>query len=261
MGRTSLVGYTGFVGSSLLSQTHFDDLYNSSNIENIQGKEYELVVCAAAPAVKWRANQAPEEDLENIKKLMAALKEVKTKQFVLISTVDVYKNPILVDEHTVIDPEDIEPYGKHRYYLEEFIKGKFNKHLIVRLPGLFGAGLKKNFIYDLIRNNGALHLTHHKSKFQFYNMNTLWNDINIALQNKLKIINLSSDPVSAEEIAQYSLNLNFLNETEKNPVYYDMRSIYATLYNPEATDGYIKSKQVVLQEIRTFIQAEKEKKL
>lgn len=58
MKKRCLVGYTGFVGQTLLTQTSFDDLYNSSNIETIQNKDYSLVVCAAAPAVKWKANKS-----------------------------------------------------------------------------------------------------------------------------------------------------------------------------------------------------------
>lgn len=75
MNKTCLLGYTGFVGTTLLTQTNFNDLYNSSNIKSIEDKEYGLVVCAAAPAVKWKANQAPLEDLDNINSLIESLKK------------------------------------------------------------------------------------------------------------------------------------------------------------------------------------------
>lgn len=256
MNNRCLVGYTGYVGTTLLTQTDFDDLYNSSNIESIQNKEYDLVVCAAAPAVKWKANQAPEEDLDNINRLITSLRKVRAETFVLISTVDVYKNPTDVNEDSYIDPESAEPYGRHRYYLEQFVKENFANHLIVRLPGLFGKGLKKNFIYDLIHSN-ALHLTHHQSKFQFYNMNSLWNDIQISLNNSLSLVNFATAPVSPLEIAEHSLGTPFLNETEKKPVNYNMRSTHAKIFSPGAKDGYMKSKEVILQEISTFIEEEK----
>jgi len=41
--RIALVGYTGFVGSNLRVQYPFDDLYNSKNIADIEGKEYKTV--------------------------------------------------------------------------------------------------------------------------------------------------------------------------------------------------------------------------
>ena len=51
--QSALLGHTGFVGGTLLRQHRFDDLYNSSNIEQLAGKSYDLVACAAAPGVKW----------------------------------------------------------------------------------------------------------------------------------------------------------------------------------------------------------------
>lgn len=256
MDKRCLLGYTGYVGSTLLSQTQFDDLYNSKNIESIKGKEYDLLVCAAAPAVKWKANQAPTEDLENIKRLMSALKEVKTNKFVLISTVDVYRIPVDVDETTIIDPELTEPYGKHRFYLEQYIRENFKDSMIIRLPGLFGSGLKKNIIYDIIHNN-ALHLTHFRSEFQFYNMARLWKDVQVALNHKLSLVNFATEPVSAEEIACRSLGMAFINETEKMPVNYNMKSKFAHLFNPRALEGYMSSKEEVLEEIRSFVLEER----
>ena len=57
----ALIGYTGFVGGNLHLQTPFDDVYNSKNIDSLRGKSYELVVCAGAPGVKWKANKEPEK--------------------------------------------------------------------------------------------------------------------------------------------------------------------------------------------------------
>ena len=50
----------------------------------------------------------------------------------------------------MIDTQDLQPYGKNRYYLEQWVKENFEKYLIVHLPGLYGKNIKKNFIYDLI---------------------------------------------------------------------------------------------------------------
>ncbi|MFW5437710.1 pyridine nucleotide transhydrogenase [Paenibacillus apiarius] len=253
--KTCLIGYTGYVGSTLLRQTQFDDLYNSKNINDIEYKEYDLIVCAGAPAVKWRANQAPTEDLDNINKLMKHIGHVKSKRFVLISTVDVYQHPYNVDEITIINPDVTDPYGRHRYYLEQFVKENFENVLIVRLPGLFGEGLKKNFIYDLIHDN-CLHMTHRESNFQFYNMQYLWNDIQTALNNNLKLVNFSAEPVMASEISEFCLGTKFNNVTEKEPVNYNVKSRYAHIFNRQSKD-YIITKQDILNDIRNYIQEEK----
>ena len=95
---SALIGYTGFVGGNLISQTRFDDLYNSSNIENIQGKYYGLIVVAGAPAVKWKANKEPQQDLENLSRLMGCLDKAAAGFVILISTVDVYPTAVEIDE-------------------------------------------------------------------------------------------------------------------------------------------------------------------
>src|SRR5690554_6697215 len=96
--KNALIGFSGFVGSTLLKQTNFDFLYRSTNIADIDGQTFNMVVCAGAPAQKWIANKEPEADLQIIKGLIEHLKTVSCKTFVLISTVDVFKSPIEVDE-------------------------------------------------------------------------------------------------------------------------------------------------------------------
>ena len=150
--NSALIGYTGFIGGNILNQERFDRLYNSKNIEDIRGQEFDLIVCAGAPGVQWLANKEPDKDYESIKRLMNNLEKVKTKEFVLISTILVYSNPSVVDEDTPIDIGDLLPYGRHRRILEEFAESRFGA-TIMRLPGLFGKGLGKNIIYDLLHNN------------------------------------------------------------------------------------------------------------
>ena len=49
--RTALIGHTGFVGSNLASSHRFDDVYNTANIAEIEGREYDLVVYGATSFV------------------------------------------------------------------------------------------------------------------------------------------------------------------------------------------------------------------
>jgi len=146
----ALIGHTGFVGSNIASQANFEKCYNSKNIHEIENSKFDLVVCAGVSAVKWYANKHPEEDLERINSLIAHLKTVKAKRFVLISTIDVYEDPVGVTEDTFPIVEQQDAYGQNRYYLEKWVASYFDTHHIIRLPALFGTGLKKNFIYDML---------------------------------------------------------------------------------------------------------------
>ncbi len=145
----AIIGHTGFVGGNLARQAGFDFSYNSSNISDIKGKKFGTLVCAGARAEKWLINADPASDIMNLNALIDCLREVSAERLVLISTVDVYDRTAGVDEETPVFPERSEPYGRNRYYLEHFARGNFDNCLIVRLPALFGRGLKKNFIYDL----------------------------------------------------------------------------------------------------------------
>ena len=42
-------------------------------------------------------------------------------------------------------------YGRNRLYLENYIRNNYHDYLIVRLPGLFGKGLKKNAFIRFIK--------------------------------------------------------------------------------------------------------------
>ena len=70
---TALIGYSGFVGQTILRSQPFDDLYRSTNINNIKGKCYDLVVGAGAPAKKWLANKDPDGDAAAIDNLIENL--------------------------------------------------------------------------------------------------------------------------------------------------------------------------------------------
>ena len=95
--RRALIGYTGFVGSNLDAPGRFTARYNSKNIGALNGESFDEVWCACVLAVKWWANQNPTADWAGICSLLEVLKYVESKRFILISTVDVYREPIGVD--------------------------------------------------------------------------------------------------------------------------------------------------------------------
>ena len=147
---TALVGYTGFVGSNIYAAGKIDAAYNSKNIEDAYGTCPDLLIYAGLRAEKYLANNAPEKDMELIKQAEENIIKINPKKLVLISTIDVFKVPKDVDEDSAIDTEDLHPYGYNRYQLELWVRENYPDALIIRLPGLFGKNIKKNFIYDYI---------------------------------------------------------------------------------------------------------------
>jgi hypothetical protein len=253
MNNRALIGFSGFVGSLLNKQASFKSLYRSTNISDIEGKSFDTIVCAGAPAQKWVANQEPNIDLKNIEDLIARLKNAQCKNFILISTVDVFKNPQGINEHSVIDESELQAYGLHRRHLEKFVESYFPSYLIVRLPGLVGPGLKKNVIFDFLNHNN-LQAIESRSVFQFYPMINLWNDIQIALNAGLNLVHLTAEPISVADISRNAFDRAFDNVLPHPPVRYDMRTIHAKIYG--ATGNYQYSASETISAVRNYAQSE-----
>jgi len=184
--------------------------------------------------------------------------------------------------------------------------------LIIRLPGLFGKNIKKNFIYDYIHripamlrenkflelagksslvetsyrklDNGfykciltekeartakeeyaieelkqefnslefsALNFTDSRGVFQFYNLTRLWDDIQTALENDIRLLNIATQPVSVAEVYASLCDKTFMNEITDKPPYYDYKSKYAEFFG--GSNGYFSNKETVLEEIVEFV--------
>lgn len=249
----ALIGYSGFVGSTLRKQAQFNALYRSSNIDEVDGKTFNTVVCAAAPAQKWIANRDPDADRQTIEGLIGHLVNMQCQTFVLISTVDVFKNPIQVDEDTPVEESGLHAYGLHRRMLEKFVENHFAHHLVVRLPGLVGPGLRKNAVYDFLHENNVSAIDS-RGVFQFYPMVNLWHDIQTALKAGLSLVHLTAEPIRVADVAQQGFGMSFDNVLPGPPASYDMRSRHAELFG--ATGPYQYSRRETLLAIRGYAQSE-----
>lgn len=235
----ALIGYTGFVGSNISKQAIFDKEYNSKNIGDIAGNNFNLVVCAGVSSVKWKANKDPEHDFREIQNLINNLEKATFKKLVLISTIAVYDNP--ADN----------AYGKNRLYLETYLSNKHKDVTIVRLPSLFGSGIKKNPIFDLL-NNDYRFLPHWNSEFQYYFLGNIWKDIQIAIDNDLKLLNINSEPIQFSEVLKmFGVDFSLCKASKITKE--DMKTQYATYWNKSG--DYLYSKEEIIRELERFIQS------
>lgn len=301
----ALVGYTGFVGSNLYAAGTFDAVYHSKNIKEAYGTAPDLLIYAGLRAEKYLANKAPQKDMEQIVSAKENIERIAPKKLVLISTIDVFKAPRGVDERSIVETDGLHAYGYNRYQLEVWVRKHYPSALIVRLPGLFGKNIKKNFIYDYIhvipfmlgqqkfrellavdnelgefyefQDNGfykvrqldeseesrlkeklkklgfsALNFTDSRSVYQFYNLAHLWDDIQIAIRNHLRLWHAATAPLGAGELYRYLSGEEFVNELDGIPAYYDYRTIHADIFG--GRDGYISSKNEIFMQIKEFIQ-------
>ena len=299
----ALVGCTGFVGSNLYTPERFGAAYHSTDIDRAFGTRPDLLVYAGVRAEKYLANSNPAADLENILQAERNVEKIAPKKLVLISTVDVLRQPAGADETFPAEPEGLHPYGANRLRLEQWVRENYPDALILRLPGLFGKNLKKNFIYDYIHiipamlkkekftelavrdpqllktytrlDNGfwkaavpeaeqaqvkgifealgfsALNFTDSRSRFQFYPLRRLWDDMQTALENGLQLLHLATEPVSAGELYRFLSGKEFINELAGEPADYDFRTVHARCFGAEGP--YLMSREEIMNEIREFV--------
>jgi hypothetical protein len=249
----ALIGSTGFVGTTLLAQRPFECRVHSTDIDAIVSRSFDLVVCAGAPAQKWIANREPEADRSNIRGLIERLATIRCGTFVLISTVDVFKSPLGVDEETPVDEAGLHAYGLHRRLLEKFVVERFPRRLIVRLPGLIGPGLRKNVVFDLLNGNN-LDRIDSRSVFQFYPTVNLWCDLRRALEAGLSLVHLTAEPISVAEASADGFGVPFERTFPGAVAAYDMRTRHAAEFG--ATGAYQYRKSDTIQAIRAYARSE-----
>lgn len=245
----ALVGHTGFVGGNLAAQLRFDALFNSKNIETIRGKRFRRLVVSAMPAEMWIANRDPVADRATLERLWANLEQCRADECVVISTVAVYATPICVDEGTLIEPNFSTAYGQHRWELERRARWHFPRSLSVRLPGLYGPGLKKNAVYDLLRDNHVERL-HAGATYQFYNLGRLGRDIETAMAAGLRLVNLATAPVTVRDVARAAFGRAFENDPGTRPACFDVRTRHAELFG--GRDGYLETREQELAGLAQF---------
>lgn len=241
-----LIGSTGFVGGHLQNGFNFDHKFSRSNISEMQNLETDFLVCAGLPAEKWAANENPKRDWDNMAKLTQSLATVKAKHGLLISTIDVYQPALDVTETSPPDYEGQEAYGRNRAKFEIYFRTNFPKSTIIRLPGLYGASLRKNFIFDLLnKRESQLARINKNSLFQYFDITKICGVIETCVDRELDLLNLATEPISAQAIADI---FDFkLNENGKL-VSYRMKTNYDQLFSGE--NGYVQSQKQVTDGIQ-----------
>lgn len=149
MEKDLLVGSTGFVGGNLRASHDFAAACHSSDVAEYYGARPDLCVYAGVPAAMFLANADPEADLAVMAAARENLRRIAPKGVVLVSSIAVYADSRGRDEGDEPGTEGLSAYGRNRLQLEHWVREDFPDALVVRLPALYGKGLKKNFLYDL----------------------------------------------------------------------------------------------------------------
>ena len=98
----------------------------------------------------------------------------------------------------------------------------------------------------------ALNFTDSRSVYQFYPLGRLWDDIQTALKNEIRLWHPATEPISAAQLYQYLTGNVFMNELSGIPADYNYKTVYDKLYG--GTGGYICDKETIMGEIRKFVE-------
>ncbi len=247
---SALIGFSGFVGRNLARSADFDLLVNSANLESLQGAHIDRLVCAGLPAAKWIANQKPVEDAQNVRRLERTLKTLQASTVVVISTIDVYPSTHEVDESYDCSGITNHPYGTHRLEFEHFVRSTFPHAFIVRLPALFGPGMKKNILHDLLNGN-RLERINVASRFQWYPIERLPQDLHVVERIGLRLVNLFTEPIVTGAIVDELFPAEAIGRLPDTCANYDLHTRYGREFG--GNEKYVMTASAVMQAMRRFV--------
>lgn len=253
---TALIGYSGFIGSNIAAAADFTDLYNTRNITEIRGRSYDLVVSAFGRADSHRINTHAADDLAEIDDFLTLLGSVDAAKLVMISTVCVYPGGTSPDESTPLSAEGLTPYGANRLHMEQELAEHFDT-LILRLPQLYGIGLKKGIVYDLL-NSYRVEYIRPDGLFQYYDLRRLWADTQVALDAGLDALNVATPALTSAQVAAECFGVDISGQVVSGESPFaqmytrDMRTVHANRFG--GPPGYLMDEAAELAALRSFVQ-------
>ena len=144
MKTIGIVGANGFVGKALCraAKNHDYEVFKITrqNCDKYKPLEYDVLINTAMPSKRFWALNNPVDDVNaTIVKTAELFYEWKHKKFVQISSLSA---KIQLDI----------PYGVHKKSAEVLVENKQNT-LIIRLGALYGNGLDKSALFDMVKHN------------------------------------------------------------------------------------------------------------
>lgn len=173
MPRCLVIGAQGFVGSALAAEAvrrgYEVVAVGRGNYDAVKGQSADLLVNAGGNSRKYLDERNPAEGFaRSVASVLQVLQDFRFGRYVQISSGAVYPredDPALNGEDEPLAPEQMTRYGFHKWLAELLVRHYAADHLIFRVGGCVGPGLRKNALYDLLA--GAPWFVHPASEFQF----------------------------------------------------------------------------------------------
>lgn len=245
----AILGASGFVGSNYLKLNPKTKVVRRNELNsNHRRISCQNLIIAAPSANKWSANLNPQKDRLEIESLLQSIKEkFLAERVLLFSTIDVYGNPNNVSESETEFP--LNAYGENRLLFAQRLSETFQTTTI-RLSGLYGPGLKKNLLHDILRKRTEFICNiNPNSTFQWTHVLDALKLSRKFFDDNIEKVNIVAEPVKVSEL---EINTwpwqDLLSESQ-------ILSEYNVTTNYDAT-GYFYDKSSVLNSIYDWITSE-----
>jgi nucleoside-diphosphate-sugar epimerase len=220
--KIAIIGSKGFVGKALcrnIKKYNYEVFeITRENSDKYKSLEYDILINTAMPSKRfWSLNNPIEDVNATIVKTAELLYEWNYKKFIQISS---FSSKMQIDI----------PYGAHKRAAEVLVENKKNT-LIVRLGALYGEGLDKSALFDLIQHNKI-----------YVDINSEYNYIDIDFVANWIVENL--DKIGIKEVgARDSISLLEISKgIWENPTYEGRKEFF---YSDEVEDDMPSSKKVL----------------
>jgi len=206
----------------------------------------ETLIIAAPSAEKWRANASPVEDLTATQRLVEKITQrFRPSRVLLFSTIDVYGTEFGANENS--EPKPTTPYGENRKFFASQIQSTFLNTTVVRLPGLYGFGLKKNLLFDILNSRWeATDRFNPNSLFQWAEVRWAIRVAKVFLEQGLMVRNLAVEPIRVIDLPIDGAWRQHIDRQEPL-IKYGMRTV--------ATEtGFLLSEEEVRNSLRVWLE-------
>jgi|AntAceMinimDraft_12_1070368.scaffolds.fasta_scaffold54875_2 hypothetical protein len=242
-----LIGATGFVGQNYMWDSPATKPITREELNDSNRRvSCETLIIAAPSAEKWRANASPVEDLTATQRLVEKITQrFRPSRVLLFSTIDVYGTEFGANENS--EPRPTTPYGENRNFFASQLQSTFLHTTLVRLPGLYGFGLKKNLLYDILNPRWeANDRFNPNSLFQWAEIRWAIRVAKTFLERDLRVRNIAVEPVS---IADLPIDGAWRQKIDPQMplIKYGMRTV-------ETATGFLLSEEEVLNSLRAWLE-------
>lgn len=155
-GRIVLVGAFGFIGSAFKRRLERDGVpfECATRIDPARpGDPVSVVIDCAGNASKVLAARDPDADRRaNVDAVRERIEALRPEHYVHLSSSAVYADVSSPEATAPVDEPDgdVGPYGAHKREAERIVRAGVPTPLVLRPAGLFGPGLAKGPVYDLL---------------------------------------------------------------------------------------------------------------